>query len=98
DFWEFLKIHIPQEGDFVFLDPPYDTEFSSYDQNPFGKADQARLANYLIHECKANFMLVIKSTEYILSLYNDKGLNVRPFDKTYLYTVKERNNREVTHL
>lgn len=98
DFWEFLKVHTPEPEDFVFLDPPYDTEFSSYDQNPFGKADQARLANYLIHECKANFMLVIKSTEYILSLYNDKDLNVRPFDKIYLYNVKKRNNREVTHL
>jgi DNA adenine methylase len=98
DFWDFLNIHSPQKGDFVFLDPPYDTEFSSYDQNPFGREDQARLTNYLVNECKANFMLVIKSTEYILSLYSDRGLNVRPFDKTYRYTVKDRNNREVTHL
>lgn len=98
DFWDFLKKYPPQRGDFVFLDPPYDTEFSSYDQNPFGKADQARLAQYLLHECKANFMLVIKSTEYILSLYRGQSLNVKPFDKTYLYTVKDRNNREVTHL
>ncbi|MCI0708876.1 MAG: DNA adenine methylase [Chloroflexi bacterium] len=98
DFADFLVRHPPQAGDFIFLDPPYDTEFSSYDQNPFDKADQARLAHFLVHECQANFMLIIKSTEYILSLYTDADLNIQPFDKTYMYTVKERNNRDTIHL
>jgi DNA adenine methylase len=46
----------------VFLDPPYDSEFSTYAKNEFDKDDQARLAEYLIKECKANFMIVIKNT------------------------------------
>lgn len=29
-------------------------------KNEFDKDDQARLAEYLIKECKANFMIVIK--------------------------------------
>ena len=33
--------------DFIFLDPPYDTEFSTYAKNEFGKEDQIRLANFL---------------------------------------------------
>jgi DNA adenine methylase len=98
DFADFIETYPPQSGDFIFLDPPYDSEFSSYDQNPFGKRDQERLAQYLIEECPANFMLVIKSTPFILSLYQDKGLNIVDFEKKYMYTVKERNNRDVTHL
>lgn len=62
DFEEFLKIFPPRKGDFIFLDPPYDSEFSNYDQNTFDKIDQARLAKFLINDCAANFMLVIKST------------------------------------
>ncbi|MFC1853951.1 DNA adenine methylase [candidate division CSSED10-310 bacterium] len=98
DFLEFFKKHPTQPGDFVFLDPPYDTDFSDYDQNSFTKTDQARLADYLIGQCKANFMLVIKATDYILSLYEDRGLNIHVFDKKYMWTIKERNIRDVTHL
>lgn len=99
DFQDFLQKYEPQEGDFIFLDPPYDTDFSNYDQNPFAHDDQARLANYLIYDCKANFMLVIKATGYIESLYCNKGLHIHPyFDKKYMYTVKERNNRDVEHM
>ena len=32
DFEEFLRTTQPNEEDFIFLDPPYDSEFSSYDQ------------------------------------------------------------------
>ena len=39
-------------NDFVFLDPPYDSEFSTYAKNEFDRGDQARLADYLIKECK----------------------------------------------
>lgn len=98
DFYDFLTMHEPQIGDFMFLDPPYDTDFSSYDQNPFGQGDQARLAQYLLNDCKANFMLIIKATDYIESLYVGNGLNIRYFDKKYMYTVKERNNRDVVHM
>jgi DNA adenine methylase len=98
DFFEFLEKHKPQKGDFIFLDPPYDTEFSSYDQNPFDLRDQERLADYLKRDCKANFMLVIQKTDLILSLYMNKGLTIDHTDKKYMYTVKERNNRDVTHL
>jgi DNA adenine methylase len=98
DFLEFLRKHPPQVGDFVFFDPPYDTEFSAYDQNSFGRSDQERLAEYVINECKANVMLVLKSTEFILSLYSKNNLNLQSFDKTYMYTIKERNIRDVTHV
>ncbi|MDP2585944.1 MAG: DNA adenine methylase [Candidatus Levybacteria bacterium] len=72
DFEDFFKDNKPKKGDFVFLDPPYDSEFSTYDKNVFNKEDQKRLANYLIKDCKANWMMIIKNTDFILSLYNKK--------------------------
>src|SRR5690606_17743331 len=35
DFLDFLEKFPPRTGDFIFLDPPYDSEFSSYDKNLF---------------------------------------------------------------
>lgn len=105
DFYEFMKINEPKENDFVFLDPPYDSEFSTYAQNEFDKSDQARLAEYLIKECKANFMIVIKNTEYISSLYqegketaNGKSLHVSSFDKKYFVSFQDRNDKNAQHL
>ena len=98
DFEDFFKKNIPQENDFVFLDPPYDTEFSKYAQNEFTQEDQLRLANYLCNECKAKWMLVIKTTPYILSLYKNKGLNIKQFDKTYAVSFMNRNDKNTKHL
>lgn len=98
DFMDFLQIHPPESTDFVFVDPPYDSDFSNYDGSCFGKEDHARLADYLLNRCRANFMVVIKDTGYISSLYSDHGLNIRYFDKKYMWTIKERNNRDVTHI
>ena len=98
DFEEFLdKIKLTKD-DFIFLDPPYDTDFSSYVNNTFDKQDQERLANYLINKCPAKFMLVIKNTDFISDLYSDKGLYVTSFDKTYMVSFKGRNNRDCEHL
>lgn len=105
DFYEFMQKYQPGNMDFVFLDPPYDSEFSTYAQNEFDKKDQARLADYLIHECKANFMIVIKNTEYIASLYpagtktaNGKQLQVSCFDKKYFVSFQDRNDKNAQHL
>lgn len=98
DFEEFLDKIKLTESDFIFLDPPYDTDFSSYVNNTFDKQDQERLANYLINKCPAKFMLVIKNTDFISGLYNNKGLYITSFDKTYMVSFKGRNNRDCEHL
>ena len=98
DFEAFLQKHTPEAADFIFLDPPYDSEFSTYTQNAFDKRDQERLAHYLLNQCKAKFMLVIKNTPTIFNLYHGKGLNVQTFDKKYLVSFQDRNNRESEHL
>jgi DNA adenine methylase len=98
DFEAFLQKYPPRDGDFVFLDPPYDSEFSTYSQNEFGKGDQERLVNYLLKRCRAKFMLVIKKTPTILHLYGNTGLNIKTFDKKYLVSFQDRNHRDAEHL
>lgn len=98
DFEEFLDMEAPQENDFIFLDPPYDTEFSTYAGNSFGPRDQERLMRYLTERCRARWMMIIKSTPFILSLYENKGLNIFSFDKKYRVSFMNRNNRDVQHL
>ena len=98
DFELFLRITQPTKDDFVFLDPPYDSEFRTYAQNEFTKTDQERLAAYLIDECKAKWMIIIKNTEFIFNLYNKEGINIKSFDKEYLVSFMNRNDKKVTHL
>lgn len=98
DFEVFLKEVQPAENDFVFLDPPYDSEFSTYAQNAFTKADQERLAEYLINECRAKWMMIIKNTDFIYKLYNKEGINIKTFDKEYQVSFMNRNDKKVTHL
>lgn len=97
DFEEFCKSIELTKNDFMFLDPPYDTEFSTYANNEFGKSDQERLAKFL-KQTKAKFMLVIKNTDFIYNLYNDKKFNIITFDKKYLVSIKNRNDKDVEHL
>lgn len=98
DFEDFIKTTQPTKDDFVFLDPPYDSEFSTYAQNDFTKEDQKRLANYMINECPAKWMMIIKYTDFIYGLYNKAGINIRTFDKEYLVSFMNRNDKKVSHL
>lgn len=98
DFYEFLKNIEINSNDFMFIDPPYDTTFSEYDQNSFCAEDQKRLAKYLIEECPCNFMLIIKETPFIRQLYERHGLNIIEEEKTYFVSFKNRNKKKTTHL
>lgn len=98
DFYDFVRTIPIGEDDFMFLDPPYDTTFSEYDKNAFDENDQKRLSQYLINECPCKFMLVIKKTDYISSLYQDKGLRIIEINKKYFVSFKNRNQKDVKHL
>ena len=98
DFEDFFKKTKPKKDDFIFLDPPYDSEFSTYAQNEFTRDDQARLASYLVDDCKANWMMVIKHTDFIYDLYNKPNINIGTFSKKYLVNFQNRNDQKVKHL
>jgi len=98
DFEGLLNKYPLSAQDFIFLDPPYHSDFSEYQQNSFDMEDQKRLARCLLN-LKAKFVLIIKNTDFILSLYKTQpGINITSFDKTYLYNVRGRNNRKTEHL
>ena len=80
----------------LFLDPPYDTEFSNYEGAAFTKLDHARLA-VAISRTPAKFLLIIKNTDFIQALYS-QGFHVWRFDKQYAYNVRSRNDRAAEHL
>ena len=50
-----------------FLDPPYDTDFSTYAQNEFGHEEQKRLCECL-KRTPAKILLIIKNTDFIYEL------------------------------
>lgn len=98
DFEEVLTKKNLTENDFIFLDPPYDTDFSNYEKKEFDKKDQERLANCL-YKTKAKFVLIIKMTPFIFNLYSKKKeIKIDSFEKKYLYNMKGRNDRNVEHL
>jgi DNA adenine methylase len=98
DFYNFMKSKNTKENDFMFLDPPYDTEFSTYDQNEFTPNDQKRLADFLIHETNCKWMLVIKNTGFIHGLYDKTGIYIHYFDKSYNVSFMNRNDKQTEHL
>ena len=84
------------ENDFMFLDPPYDSTFSEYDDNGFTREDHKRLAQVLA-KCKCKWLMAIGKTNFISELY--KGYNIVEYDKTYMYQARgEYDNKHTTHL
>ena len=43
-------------------------------------------------------MLIIKNTDFIYDLYNQDGFFIKSFDKKYLVSIKNRNEKDVEHL
>jgi len=97
DFEPFLAACRPGPSDFVFVDPPYDSDFSAYDNRPFGPADQVRLERVLAG-LASKVMVVIKDAPAIRTLYSADRWNVIEAPKTYMWTIKSRNDRAATHL
>lgn len=97
DFMKFLSNYEFDKNDFIFVDPPYDSDFSTYSNVEFLKNDHERLCLFL-KNLNAKVMIVIKKTDYIYELYYKNGFIIKEFNKTYLVNCKSRNNRDVTHL
>lgn len=96
DFEDFLNQVNPQENDFIFLDPPYDSEFSTYAKNEFNKEDQIRLRDWL-RKTKADFMMIVKETDFMRELY-EPYFDITRFNKKYLVSFRNRNDRNTGHL
>lgn len=97
DFASFLDAVDLGPDDVVFLDPPYDSDFTAYDRNGFGRDDHVRLAE-VVRRLPCRFQMVVQDTPLVRQLYVDPRWHVTAFDHTYAWTIKERNDRRATHL
>ncbi len=69
-------------NNFMFLDPPYDSEFTNYGYCVFGKEEQMRLAE-CFKKTKIKCLMIIGKTEFIQELY--KEYIVEEYDKKYRF-------------
>lgn len=72
---DFEKLEL-QPDDFVYADPPYDVDFTSYSKQPFGWDEQVRLAEWLSRH-KGPVVLSNQATKRVLTLYRKCGFELR---------------------
>ncbi len=80
--YQYIFDNYNDENNFMFLDPPYDSEFTDYGYCQFGKADQEKLAQ-CFKETKNKCLMIIGKTDFIVNLYKD--YIVDEYDKTYKF-------------
>jgi DNA adenine methylase len=80
--FEYIFETYNSENNFMFLDPPYDSEFTDYGYCQFGKEEQKKLAT-LFKETKIKCLMVIGKTKFIEELYKD--YIVSEYDKKYKF-------------
>lgn len=72
---------------FMFLDPPYDSEFTDYGYCQFGKEEQRKLAE-LFKTTQIKCLMVIGKTAFIEELY--AGYIVAEYDKKYKFKLYDK--------
>jgi DNA adenine methylase len=80
--FEYIFENYNDENNFMFLDPPYDSEFTDYGYCQFGKKDHEKLA-YLFKNTKIKCLLIIGKTEFIEKLYD--SYIVSEYEKKYKF-------------
>jgi DNA adenine methylase len=68
--FEYIFENYNNPANFMFLDPPYDSEFTDYGYCQFGKEDQKRLAA-CFKSTKISCLMIIGKTDFIVDLYKD---------------------------
>ena len=71
-------------NNFMFLDPPYDSEFTDYGYCSFGKEEQKKLAK-CFKETNIKCLMIIGKTPFIEELYKD--YIVGEYDKKYKFKI-----------
>jgi DNA adenine methylase len=80
--FEYIFENYNDENNFMFLDPPYDSEFTDYGYCQFGKEEQKKLA-LLFKNTKIKCLMIIGKTKFIEELYN--GYIVAEYGKKYRF-------------
>ena len=80
--FEYIFENYNNPANFMFLDPPYDSEFTDYGYCQFGKEDQKRLAA-CFKSTKIKCLMIIGKTDFIVDLYKDYIVN--SYKKNYKF-------------
>jgi DNA adenine methylase len=81
--WQFTCVDFERveldADDFVYADPPYDVEFTSYHAGGFGWEDQVRLAEWLAGH-SGPVVASNQATDRIVQLYRGLGFEIQTLD------------------
>jgi DNA adenine methylase len=96
--FEYIFNQYNNSNNFMFLDPPYDSEFTDYGYCKFGKPEHNKLAKYF-KETSIKCLMIIGKTPFIEELYKD--YIVGEYDKRYrfkLHSGRVGNEINTKHL
>ena len=81
--WEFSNCDLENlaidNGDFIYADPPYDVEFTTYSAGGFSWDDQVRAAEWLAKH-RGPVVLSNQATDRIVQLYERLGFKLKYLD------------------
>ena len=80
--YEYIFENYNDENNFMFLDPPYDSEFTDYGYCKFDREEQKKLAK-CFKETKIKCLMIIGKTSFISELYKD--YIVGEYNKNYRF-------------
>lgn len=80
--FEYVFEKYNDKKNFMFLDPPYDSEFTDYGYCSFDRDMQKKLAKYF-KETNIRCLMIIGKTDFIVDLYKD--YIVDEYDKKYKF-------------
>lgn len=75
---DFSKLRI-RKTDFIYLDPPYDVEFTTYSGNTFGWEEQERLVRHF-EKYSCPIVISNQATTRVVKLYKENGYTVHLID------------------
>ncbi len=75
--FDYIFKNYNDSNNFMFLDPPYDSEFTDYGYCTFGKEEHKKLAK-CFKETKIRCLMIIGKTPFIEKLYKDFIVNEYP--------------------
>ena len=92
--------HLPQPGDFVFLDPPYHGTFNGYDREGFDDNAQVKLRDVCREYTKngVNFLLCNSHNNFILDLYKGDEFKINEVWRNGTINSKSKERSKVKEL
>lgn len=87
-----------QEDDFMFLDPPYDCQFTDYGNGAEFTEQQHRELSNAFRNLRCRALMIVSKTPLMEELYDDFIVDDATYEKVYGVNIRNRFNRNAEHL